>query len=333
MNNSATQKQIFLAIEQAKNILIVPHKDPDPDTLGAALALHEHITSCSKQARIFNLTGASKKFHFLPHYNQISSDPVVWEDTSIDLIIVLDSGDLDYAGILPMMETITFRPQIVNIDHHKTNAFFGDINLVNLESSSTSEILYFLFRHNRVSITPTMATNLIAGIMYDTDNFTNAATKYTSLFATSDLVKHGGRFHFIKEHLYRDKSVDILKLWGEILGRLQHNTKHDIVYTFITLRDLNHHSVSEDDLRGFSNFLSNIKEGSGAIFFKEKPDGNIRVSMRTTYDHIDMSAIAEHFGGGGHKKACGFELEGPIDTAFERFFIELDTHPIPWRLS
>lgn len=333
MNNSATQRQIKQAIDDAKNIVIVPHKNPDPDALGAALSLYEYIHSLGKQVHIFNQTGASKKFEFMPHLGEITSDPALWVDSTIDLIIVVDSGDLEYAGVIQYIENLKHHPRLINIDHHKTNVLFGDINLVNLESSSTSEIMFFFFKHNRIPMTANMATNLIAGIMYDTDNFTNSATQYTSLFATSDLVRHGGRFNFVKEHLYRDKSVDILKLWGEVLGRLQHHQEHDIVYTFITCQDLDKYQVTEDDLRGFSNFLSNIKDGSGTVFFKERNDGTIRASMRTVYDHIDMSAIAKHFGGGGHKKACGFEIAGPIDTAFDRFFTEIETQKIPWRLA
>ncbi|PIR04356.1 MAG: hypothetical protein COV59_01345 [Candidatus Magasanikbacteria bacterium CG11_big_fil_rev_8_21_14_0_20_39_34] len=331
VENQALYKKIKNILDDAQNVLLLPHQNPDPDALGSALAMYEFLKKSGKNVKVFCKTGVPSRLHFLPNHTEVVSDPCIWKETPFDTIILFDSGDLFYAGVAEYIEELTSRPTIINIDHHASNKKFGDVNLLDISASSTAEVVYYFFHVNRFEINANMATNLIAGVIADTDNFTNAATNYFSLFVTGDLIKHGGKYKLVKEHLYRDKSVDILKLWGEILGRLQHHTTFDIVYTYISQDDMNRYDVTHEEISGFSNFMNNIQQGCATVFFKEKEDGSIRASLRTTLDHIDVSAIAKHFGGGGHKKACGFEIEGPIETAFERFFQELERQQIPWK--
>ena len=331
IENPNLYKQIHGLLEEAHTILLLPHQNPDPDALGSALAVFDFLKKSGKNVHVFCKTGVPGRLHFLPHQTFVTSDPSIWKNTDIDTLVLFDSGDLYYAGVAEYIEELTSRPTIINIDHHASNKKFGDVNLVDISASSTAEVVYYFFHMNRIKIDPNMATNLIAGVIADTDNFTNAATNYSSLFVTGDLIKHGGKYKQVKEYLYKDKSVDILKLWGEILGRLQHHEKFDIVYTYVSKDDMSHYDVTHEEVSGFSNFMNNIRQGCATIFFKETEDGSIRASLRTTLDHIDVSAIAKHFGGGGHKKACGFEIEGPIETAFDRFFAELEHNPIPWK--
>jgi bifunctional oligoribonuclease and PAP phosphatase NrnA len=321
--------QIQSKIEQSTYIVLMPHKNPDPDALGSVLALYEYIKALNKTVYMYCASEVPQTLSFLPHFDQILNK---FPDKDIDLIINLDSGDIEYAGLLETLEQNNINPTIINIDHHPTNTHFGNINLVQPKASSTAEILYYFFQSLEIPVTDTMATNLLAGIISDTMNFTNKATSYPALSVTSELIKAGGQYQKIQDKLFNNKSIDMLKLWGTIFGRMQKNTKLDIVYTYITQEDLKRFHVSEEESDGLTNFLNTIDDGIAGIIFKEKKDGSIKAGLRTTYDHINVSAIALHFGGGGHKKASGCTLEGPIDIAIEKLFTTIESGAIEWKI-
>jgi phosphoesterase RecJ-like protein len=163
-----------------------------------------------------------------------------------------------------------------------------------------------------------MATALLTGIITDTDNFTNSATSDTAMAAAGDLIRKGGNLNMINEQVVRNKSINLLRLWGEILNRLNKHEALDMVYTYITQVDLKVHQVDETDSEGIANFLNNLDEGKMSLILKETQDGKIKGSFRTTKDDVDVSALAKKLGGGGHKKAAGFSIAGTIDEVMKK---------------
>ena len=315
-----TAKRIFQAIQAANKVLLVPHKNPDGDTLGSVAAMMQYLRRIHKPHVAFCATDISPKLRFLPHIEYITEQADIWQDTDIDLIIVFDSGDLGYAGIDTHVASMAVTPTIVNIDHHNTNESFGDLNLVIAHASSTTEILYHFFLLNEVSIDADIATCLLTGLVTDTGNFTNAATTASSLDIAGDLIRRGGNLDLINGWIFRDKSLRSLRLWGAILNRIAKHDDLDIVYTYVTRKDLEEHNVSEHELEELANFLNSIEEGRAGMILKEKEDGTFKGSFRTTHDHVDVSAFAKLFGGGGHKKAAGFTVEGPLELALDTVF-------------
>lgn len=315
-----TAKQIFDRIHDSNKILLVPHQKPDGDTLGALTALVEYLEKIGKPYAAFCATDISPTLSFLPHIEVVSEDPAIWKDTDIDTIIVFDSGDLGYAGVADHMKKITQRVHIINIDHHNTNQFFGDHNLVRLDASSTAEIMFDFFNQHGVDITPNMATSLLTGIINDTGNFSNAATTANAVDVSGKLIAKGAKQKVIIKHLFQDQSIGGLKLWGELLKRLEKHPFLDIVYTYVHQHDIDNHGVTEKEIEGVANFLNNLNEGRARMILKELPDGKVKGSFRTTHDHVDVSAFAGLFGGGGHQKAAGFTVEGPIESALEHIF-------------
>jgi len=303
-------------IKTAESIIIVPHQNADGDALGSAGALYEYISSLGKKARIFCFTKLNEKLAFMPHSDKLTTDPQVFQDKNVDLVIVVDSGDLEYAGVFKFLEN--HPAEIINIDHHHTNKFFGHHNLVIATMSSASEVVYHLFRHNRIRFNHHIATSLLTGIITDTDNFTNSATSESAMAAAGDLIRHGGNLNLINTHTVRNKSVNLLHLWGDVLSRLNKHEKLDMVYTYVTLSDLEKHNVSENESEGVANFLNNLDEGKMALILKETKEGKIKGSFRTTRDDTDVSALAKKMGGGGHKKAAGFSVIGTIEEVLKK---------------
>lgn len=318
-----TAKQIHKAILDAGKILLIPHEDPDGDALGSVSAFAYFLDKINKSYSIFCSTEVPEKLNVLPHLVSVSTDESVW-DGGHDLILILDSGDLKYAGVQNQINQLTHNPTIINIDHHPTNENFGHHNLIITTASSTAEILYHFFRYNKIEIDKNMAVSLLTGIVTDTDNFSNPGTTSSSLAVASDLISHGANFNLIKNWFSKDKSIIALKLWGEALSRLTKNEKLDIVYTYLTQKDLKKHNAGEAESQGISNFLNNLSDGRAALLLKETEKGKIKGSMRTTRDDYDVSVIAKSLGGGGHKKAAGFTVEGTIDSVLPKVWQALE---------
>lgn len=317
-------KQIHELLLKSQCIRLIPHQNPDGDACGAVSALAEYLKTYHKKVEIFCISEVPKQLKFLAHMDTMTSDPILW-NTPCDVIIVCDSGDPEYAGIGKYLKQNKSTPVVV-IDHHVTNTHYGNINLVVTSNSSTCEILSEYFVTNQIPITASMATALLTGIIFDTGSFSNSATSKKSLAVASSLVKAGGSLKNVVKHLLVDKHINTLKLWGKALSNLHHDKELDIVYIKISLIDMLTSGVDEDGANGIANFMNTLKDGGIHIVFREKPDNTVKVSMRTTKNDIDVAQIAKSFGGGGHKKAAGFSLEGPIATAYEKIVPTLNKY-------
>lgn len=317
--------QLFSALHSAKKVIIIPHQSPDGDALGSTTALAGYLTHQDKPFVLFCATPFEAQYEFLPYIDTLTNDPDIFNTVDEDtLIVVCDSGDLCYAGVADYVDPTTMK--VANVDHHITNEGYGAINLVSIKSSSTCEIIYRFFKTNDVDITRDMATSLLTGIITDTDNFTNSATSDRAIKASSDLVRKGANFNLIKQNVYKSTPLAAFKLWGEMLSRLTHHEPLDLVYTYLTHADTLKHNVSEADMKGMSNFMNAVSDGVAGMILKEREDGTVKGSFRTTRDDVDVSAMAQHFGGGGHQKAAGFSVDGPMETALKHILQELEAH-------
>ncbi|MFH1286550.1 MAG: bifunctional oligoribonuclease/PAP phosphatase NrnA [Candidatus Magasanikbacteria bacterium] len=319
-----TSKQIFNTILRAKKILLVPHQNPDGDALGSVTAMMQFLRTLEKPHTAYCKTDISERLRFLPHADYISQDDEIWNDTNIDVIMVFDSGDLEYAGVREQIENLKHKPTIINIDHHKRNDHFGDLNLVLPHAPSTTSILFQFFAHNEIHVDQSIATCLLTGLVTDTDNFTNAATTAQSLTIGSDLISRGANLHLIKGWTLKDKTIAGLKLWGIVMQRLDRHEELDIVFTYVTQEDIRSQTVTESEIEGFANFLNTLEDGKAGMILKEHDDGSIKGSFRTNRDDVDVSSFAKLFGGGGHQKAAGFTISGPMEQAIPKIFNDIE---------
>lgn len=320
-----TAKLIYNSILDAKKILLVSHQNPDGDALGSLSSLSYFLKNIGKLHNVYCFTPAPPKLLALPHLVAVSSDLDLWQGRNgHDLIIVLDSGDLRYAGVNELVKNLQHDFKIINIDHHVSNINFGHHNLVMPSASSTTEVLYYFFRHNNINIDRNIALSLLTGLITDTDNFTNGATTSSALKIASDLIHRGANFNSIKTWFLQDKTIPKLKVWGAVLSRLTKHEEHDIVYTFVKQEDLLQNEVNESEIEGIANFMNNIADGKASLILKELGDNTTKGSFRTTRDDTDVSAWAKALGGGGHKKAAGFTVDASIDKTLEMVWRVID---------
>lgn len=321
--NQYISTKIYEAIQNAERIIIVPHQDPDGDALGSVSAFAYLLKRMNKSFALFCVTPVIDKAITLPHIVKIETDPSVWGKHDFDLVIILDTGDIKRSGIGEHLKKLK-DAVIINIDHHPTNTQFGKYNLVIPQASSTAEIIYFFFKHNNLPIDKNIAVSLLTGLITDTDNFSNGATNQASLKIASELIHRGANFNMIKTWFLKNKSITTLKLWGVALSRLAKHEKHDIVHTHIKRSDLEETKANEEETDGIANFLNNVGEGRASILLKETADGKIKTSLRTTKEDFDVGALAKALGGGGHKKASGFTMEGTIESVLVKIGEEVE---------
>lgn len=303
----------FEALMAAKRVLIVAHQKPDGDTTGSSLALWHWLHALGKQAVVFCRHNVAEQLLYLAHAQSISTDTAVFQQPW-DVLVTCDSGDLMYAGIDKLLLSLPNKPTMVNFDHHASNQYFADYNLVDVDASSTAEVVARFLKSHGQPITRDMAMCLLTAIFTDTNGFTNAATNQMSLELAAEFVRAGASLPQVHRATMANKNIQTMKVWGAVMQRLKHS-KHGIVYTFVHQRDLDADGVGADAIEGISNYLSQLSDARVVMVFHDRGDGFVKASLRTVKDDIDLSAFATLFGGGGHKKASGFTVPGRLEES------------------
>ena len=311
-----TAQKIHAHLMSAKRAIIVPHPNPDEDALGSASAVAEYLANHGRRADVYCATPVNPRLKYLPNTPRITNDTDVFFEPDVDTIIFVDCGDPRYAGVANVIKN--HPATIINIDHHATNEHFGAHNLVMSRAAATAEILFNFFEYNRLTISRHMATNLLAGIITDTGNFTNAGTSPSAMAIAGELVRRGANYKLINYFTQKDKTFKLLRLWGLALSRLNRVEEHALVYTFLKREDFISLDLNDSDAEGLSDFMNNIDDAKILLTLKETLDGKIKGSFRTTVEDVDVSFLAKQLGGGGHKKAAGFTADGTIDEIIER---------------
>lgn len=295
--------QIDKLLLRSTRILIICHQRPDEDTLGSALSFYLYLKSLGKQVAIYSADQPPAYLSFMPALDEVSSDLQLFKERW-DLYFFVDCGSI---GNTRLDEKLFSGRLILNIDHHISNPGYGTVNFVNAKASSTCEIAYDFFKSIGYQLDRRLATNLLAGILGDTGGLVHSSTKAETIAAASELIKIGVKIYQIFNFVVRNKTIEGLKLWGEVLSRLRVNRELNIAYTWIKDSDFIEFGVKETELDGLSNFLNAIIDvNATALFRLEK--SKIKASWRTKCEDVDLSKFCALFGGGGHKKAAGFSL-------------------------
>ncbi|TSC56081.1 MAG: phosphoesterase RecJ domain-containing protein [Parcubacteria group bacterium Gr01-1014_18] len=316
------ERKILAAIENAVHILLVTHQKPDGDALGSVLALSHFLESKGKRHKIFCRTPYGNQFDFLSGIDRVTADPVLFSEKRFDLIIVCDSSDLKYAGVEDHLAALPYpMPTLVNMDHHATNTRFGDWVLVDSTASSTTQVLYQFFQDLSIPVTKEMSTCLLTGIVTDTGGFTNPATTFGSLESSASLLLKGAHYNRITTNLVKNKTIPTLRFWGKVMERLEFNPRLGSALTVIKKEDFSDKELDSEAADGIINFLNNLSGVRFVMLLRELYGGKVKVSFRTTDPSMDVSGIAEYFGGGGHAKASGFSIEGRLVRTKEGWLV------------
>lgn len=303
-------KEIFEAINASKNIALIAHAKPDGDTLGSVLSLAQYCKNKNLKYSVFCFDTPPSYLNHLPLINEVQKP--IENFGGFDTIVFVDHGSIEQSKfaekITPLLETRT----ILNIDHHISNSKFGKINFVITDRSSTCELLYLMFLQQNIEVTKEMANCLMTGLITDTGHFMNSATNITSLEIAGDLVRKGAKIPNIGDQVINNKSIPSLNIWGKILERITIDPKDGHAYTVITADDLATPGLDKESLDGLVNFMTGIQDVPYVKLMIQDGPKQVKISLRTLRDDIDLSAMAAVYGGGGHKKASGYKVPGKI---------------------
>lgn len=245
--------------------------------------------------------------------------------TPYDLIIVLDSPDLDrLSKIYDDNPELFYDVPVINIDHHPSNEYYGKVNWVDVTAASTAEILVSLIEalsapeKGGVGIQlmdPDIATALLTGLTTDTGSFQNANTTPKSLTVAAQLVASGARQQEIIRSIFKTKPLTTLKLWGHALSNLKEVPEARFVYATLSSADFSSIGADEQESSGVIDELMKTANGVDFVMLVVERSGGVHGSLRSVDKSIDVSNIARIFGGGGHDMAAAFHLD---NTTLER---------------
>jgi phosphoesterase RecJ-like protein len=305
-------KKVIDTINKSENILILTHEKPDGDALGSMLGLAISLKKINKHVQTFCISEIPKIFKFLPEIDRVGKDFLLGD---FDLIIILDCGDMKRTGFpLRIEELSKHKNKIINIDHHPKNDLhkIAHINYIDYHASSTAEIVYEIVRKLKITMDKNISLCLLCGLYTDTGSFMHSNTSPKTLQIASDLLRFGARFKKIVANVVNFHTVASLQLRGIAFSRIKINPKYKIAISALGENDLKKINASIEDVGGIVNAINTMPDIKVALFMYQQDANTIKASLRTEDNKINLSKLAQLFGGGGLKKASGFSIKGRI---------------------
>lgn len=308
MKSNNSIKDIGLAIENASSINIISHKSPDGDNMGSTLGLYLSLKEKykNKTINIIKPDDIPSKYKFIEETKFYDDDM-----SECDVLLVIDCAD---ERRLLNEDNLKFAKKIINIDHHKSNKYFGDINYVIEEYSSSAEIVYDIITELDLPMNKEIATMLYIGIDTDTGRFMYSSTTDETMQKVSKLMCYGIDINEINIKLYRSMSKNIFDLYKLAINKI--NFYKDFAYLVLENDDFLKTNTSRDDTDDILAFLQGLEDYDMIAIIKEVKD-IYKVSLRSKYKY-DVGSIGEDFDGGGHKYAAGLTYKGSLDELVKR---------------
>lgn len=310
-------KELFIKAEEhilsAKKILLVSHRRPDGDTLGASVALQRALSKMNKLAIPACIDQPSSRLQFLEKmFLNGQTIQRTFELATFDLIIISDAGASHMTGFHELYpDFLSKKIPIINIDHHASNEGFGTINIVDTKASSATVIVYRLLKHMGIALDKEMAIALMTGIYNDTGGMMHSNTNQETYLIAAELMSFGIHISEIVRPLLKTATLPQLKLWGHILESMRKNDK-EIVSAVVSEEDLKRIHATSGDTGGIIDIMSTVSDARFTVLLAED-NGVVKGSLRTQRDDVNLSDLAGQFGGGGHTKASGFRVPGRLE--------------------
>ena len=317
--SAAKFEQIGQALREGGRFAVLSHVRPDGDALGSQLALGLSLKRLGKDVRIWNEEGMLEKYSFLPSANLLTKPPADPED--VDVAIALDTAIQNRLGTaLPAVRSAKVW---INIDHHPSNPGYGDLVYINPKAPATGQILFELIRSEKLPIDAAIAENLYVAISTDTGSFQYPNTTARTFEMAAELVRAGvdvGRVSQLTYENYPRRRAELLR---DLLGTMRFEANDRVASFSLSLATAKKLGVLPEDNEGLIDHLRAIHGVIVAVFFEELADGKVRVSMRSKSEKVNVCAICEKFGGGGHVLAAGARIRGTLAEVEKKILEEV----------
>jgi phosphoesterase RecJ-like protein len=308
--------QVLKAIRARQKFVVTSHARPDGDGIGSALACAQMLRVMGKDAEVVTYEGVPRIYQNLPFADRAIQSQTVPPN---DAVILLECDSTRRALLRGLDQCF-----LINIDHHASGRNFGHINWIDSSVMATAELVYRLARVACVPIDRDIATCLYTALMTDTGSFMFEGTNEHTFTVARELVVAGANPAQCARHIYFGHSTAKMRLLGAALSHLHRDGP--LAWIWVTREQMERFGAREEDCEGLVNYALSMADVQVAIFFRELPDARYRVSLRSKGE-VNVSTVAEHFGGGGHKCASGFSLDGPLAIAVSRVVDRLRAAP------
>jgi bifunctional oligoribonuclease and PAP phosphatase NrnA len=303
--------EIAALVETSRRCLLFGHVDPDGDCIGSMLALAAYLRGRGKEVACFAPGEMAEIYLDLPLAKLFLREEDI-PSFEADLVFALDSPTTARTADLVVHGDGV---PVVNIDHHPTNERYGRINVVDDRASAAAILVYrFLAATAPESITPEMADYLYLGVLMDTGGFRFRNTNAEALATAARFVELGARAHELAHDFIYVKKLSTLKLLARALDDLEVYEGGRIAAMRISRGMLAAAGAAMSDTEGFVDYAASIDDVELAALFRELGDREVRVSLRSRNDH-NVAALAETFGGGGHRNAAGLTIRADLEAA------------------
>jgi phosphoesterase RecJ-like protein len=303
-------------LRSQERFVVVAHENPDGDALGSLLGAALGLRALGKDVVMY----LSDRGPTPPEYRFLDLSEVQRDlPADIEERVLLAVDCANARRIAEGTQAVDRARFVIDVDHHHDNSRFGDVNLVVPEASSTAEVIRDILRELDVDLTPRIAEALYVGLVTDTGRFqyTNATPKALRLAA--ELVEAGADVHEIFQHVYEPVQYAKLKLLARALERAASFEGGALVVSYLLREDFAEAGAEEPYSEGIIDHLRAVEGSEMVALIREPPrEGPThRISLRSSHDEIDVSAIARKRGGGGHPQAAGFSSEEPVERIIE----------------
>src|SRR5579863_1855164 len=305
--------EVLNQIGRRKTFILTSHARPDGDAVGSALACAQILRSMGKQASVVLSDGVPGVYDPLPFTDTVLRNTE--EAPEADAAIILECDSVQRTRLAGLEQHY-----LINIDHHATARPFADVNWIDPSACATAEMIFRLAREAGVKVSPEVATCLYTAVLTDTGSFCFHGTTERTFALAQELVRCGADPVRIAHNVYFSTQLSKMRLLGAALNGLQR--EGTLAWMHVDRGTMERCQASDEDCEGLVNYALAIQGIEVALFFREQSDGRYRVSLRSK-GHVDVAAVAEGLGGGGHACASGCAVDGPLSAAVEQLLAQL----------
>ena len=308
MNQALTIRKINELIEENERFLITAHERPDGDAAGSTLCLCHVLNDMGKTAVAYLEDPIPRHLTFL-----VGADKVLTElpdPDEFDAVFVLDCGEFSRVG--KQADRLAGHPNLVNIDHHKSNDGYGSLSLFDPEASSTGELIWEIIEAGDLPVGKNAAMALYTAIYTDTTSFRNANSTPQSYRICGKLVARGADPVMVADEFYINQTESRVRLLGRAIASLIVEPGGKIAGVLVTQKDLDECQAGPDELEGFVEYPRSILGVQAAYLLREVSPQMVKGSLRSS-NPVDVAEVAQSFGGGGHIRAAGLRTEGTLE--------------------
>ena len=302
-------EKITSELKNVKTVGIAGHIRPDGDCVGSCMGLYLYLKANYPEIQVdVYLEEPKAEFSFIKDLDQIRTE--YDESKKYDVFFVLDTSEKNRIGVA--LAGYESAGRTICIDHHISNKGFGDVDIIEPEISSASEVLYTLLEKEK--ITPEAAEAIYTGIVHDTGVFQYSSTSPKTMRIAAALMEKGINFSRIVDQSYYQKTYVQNQIMGRTLMESIMLMEGRCIVGIVRLKEMKFYGLNPSDMDGIVAQLRNTIGVEVAIFLYELKLQYFKVSLRSK-EIVDVSQIAGVFGGGGHVRAAGFNMRGtPYDV-------------------